>query len=455
MQLKIIATTYFMMKMKIFYFLILALLFPLLALPQSKPASSIKAGLEKLPGVKSVEVLPCDTFFKEKYLLRVEQPVNHHKKNGATFVQRVYVGFAGKEKPTVFVTEGYNAGYAGNPRYINELCPLLFANEVVVEHRYFGESVPEPNDWKFLTIEQAAADHHRINELMKTVFHGKFISTGISKGGQTTMYYKYFYPDDVAVAVPYVAPLNFSDDDSRVNPFIQNIGSEDCRNKIWDFQIEILKKKDALLPAFSRLANEQNYHFDYVGGIEAAFEYSVLEYPFAFWQWGFIPCSEIPDEAAADSTFLKHFLSVSPMDYFADECIRQYWPFFYQALTEIGYYGYDTTGMGQYFDAIHGLTFSFCAPEGTHPKFDGKMMKKVDKFLKNKGNNMIYLYGEYDPWSSTAFVPKDGKTNALKVVKAGGSHTTRILNLPEEQRTQVLDSLGKWLGSKNNRNLPE
>ncbi len=429
-------------------FLVLALIFPLFVISQGKPASSIKEGLEKLPSVKSVEILPCDTFFKEKYLLLVEQPVNHHKKNGATFLQRVYVGFSGTEQPTVFVTEGYTAGYAGNPRYINELCPLLGANEVVVEHRYFGESVPEPNDWKYLTIEQAAADHHAINQLMKQVFHGKFVSTGISKGGQTTMYYKYFYPDDVAVSVPYVGTLNFSVDDTRVNPFIQNIGSKDCRNKIRDFQIEILKMKDVLLPEFQKLANKHNYHFEYVGGAKAAFEYSVLEYPFAFWQWGFIPCEEIPDENSTDSTLLKHFLSVSPMDYFADEGIRQFWPFFYQALTEIGYYGYDTTGMGQYFKAINGLTFTFCAPEGTHPKFSGKKMKKVDKFLKNKGNNMIYLYGEYDPWFSTAFVPAFGKTNALKIVKQGGSHTTRILNLPEDQRTQVLDSLGKWLDQK-------
>jgi hypothetical protein len=436
------------MKTSNLCFLVLAVIFPLFVISQGKPASSIKAGLEKLPGVKSVEVLPCDTFFKEKYLLRVEQPVNHHKKNGDTFLQRVYVGFSGTEQPTVFVTEGYNAGYAGNPRYINELCPLLGANEVVVEHRYFGESEPEPNDWKFLTIEQAAADHHRINEMMKTIFHRKFVSTGISKGGQTTMYYKYFYPDDIAVAVPYVGPLNFSVDDARVNPFIQNIGSKDCRDKIRDFQIEVLKKKDALMPAFFKLANDQDYHFEYVGGAEATFEYSVLEYPFAFWQWGFIPCEAIPDENPADSTLLKHFLSVSPMDYFADEGIRQYWPFFYQALTEIGYYGYDTTDMGQYFEAINGLTFSFCAPEGTHPKFGGKKMKKVDKFLKSKGNNMIYLYGEYDPWSSTAFEPKEGNTNALKVVKAGGSHTTRILNLPDNQRTQVSDSLEKWLNVK-------
>jgi hypothetical protein len=269
------------------------------------------------------------------------------------------------------------------------------------------------------------------------------------------MYYKYFYPDDVAVSVPYVGPLNFSVDDARVNPFIQNIGSKECRDKISNFQIGVLKKKDALMLDFSKLANENNYHFEYVCGAEAAFEYSVLEYPFAFWQWGFIPCEAIPDENSADSTLLRHFLSVSPMDYFADEGIRQFWPFFYQALTEIGYYGYDTTGMGQYFKAINGLTFSFCAPEGTHPKFSGKKMKKVDKFLKNKGNNMIYLYGEYDPWSSTAFEPADGKTNVLKVVKAGGSHTTRILNLPSDQQTQVLDSLEKWLGQNINRNFPE
>jgi len=409
---------------------------------------TLKAQLEKLPGVKSVEPLPCDTFFKEKYLIRIEQAVNHRKKNGRTFSQRVYVSFKGTDKPTIFVTEGYNAGYAGHPKYVNELCLLLDANEVVVEHRYFGESVPDPEDWKYLTIKQAAADHHRVNELMKQVFHGKLVSTGISKGGQTTMYYKYFYPDDVAVAIPYVGPLNFSIDDPRVNPFINHIDGNDCRTKIRDFQVNILKRKTDLLPAYTQLAEKSNYHFTIVGGAEAAFEYSVLEYPFAFWQWGFVPCSMIPAEAAPDSILLKQLAAVSPMDYFADEGIRQYWPFFYQALTEIGYYGYDTTGMGQYFNAIHGLTFKFCAPPETHLKFHKREMRRVNRFLKNHGNNMIYLYGEYDPWSSTAFVPEDGKTNALKIIKPGGAHTTRILNLPDDQKEAVITTLQQWLNLK-------
>ena len=73
-------------------------------------------------------------------------------------------------------------------------------------------------------------------------------------------------------------------------------------------------------------------------------------------------------------------------------------------------------------------------------------MKRVDKFLKKNGDNMIYIYGEFDPWSAPAFVPIPGKTNALKVVKPGGSHITRINNLPDDQKKVVLDTLGKWLG---------
>lgn len=416
-----------------------------------KPISSIKGELENLDGIQSVEILKCDTFFLEKYLVQVEQAVNHKKKNGPTFTQRVFVGFKGRSKPTIFVTEGYAANYAAWPKYVNELCVLLDANLVFVEHRYFGQSIPDATTWKYHTIEQSANDHHNINQMIKQVLHGKYVSTGISKGGQTTMYYKYYFPEDVDVWIPYVGPLNFGIADARVNPFINNIGSEKCRNKIKNFQILALEKRDELMDDFEKLAENEGYHYHTIGGIEAGYEMIVLEYPFAFWQWGYFSCEDIPDENAADSTILKHLLTVSPMDYFADEGIAGMWPFFYQALSQIGYYDYDTTGMGHYFDHITTLDFSFCAPPGTHPKYKKKYMKKVDCYLKENSNNMIFIYGEYDPWSATAFEPEAGKTNVLKIVKPGGSHTTRINNLPEKQRDQVLDTLEKWLEVKIER----
>ena len=439
------------MKHNYLILFIFVILFPIISLGQAKPVSSIKGELEKLPGVKSVEVLKCDTFFLEKYLLRIEQPVDHKKNNGPTFTQRVYVGFKGRTKPTVFVTEGYGGWYAGNPKYLNELCPLLDANLVFVEHRYFGEPIPDSTNWKFLTIQQSASDHHRINQLMKQVMTGKYVSTGISKGGQTTMYYKYYFPEDCQVWVPYVGPLNFSIGDERINPFINQVGTEECRQKVRDFQLLALEREGNIIVDFAKMAHEKGYHFEAVKGIEAAYEYVILEYPFAFWQWGTIPCESIPGNDAPDSVILQHLSDVSLLDYFADEGIKQYWPFFYQALTQIGYYDYDTTGFGKKFNDIQDLTFSFCAPPGTNPKFKSKYMKRVDKYLKNNGNNMIFIYGEYDPWSATAFVPIQGKTNALKIVKKGGAHSTRINNLPDYQRTQVLDSLEKWLEININR----
>nr|NQU89488.1 peptidase [Bacteroidota bacterium] len=439
------------MRSGYFYLFIVGFLAAQSVLSQSKPISSIKGELENLQGVNSVVTLKCDTFFLEKYLVKIDQPVDHRKKSGPSFSQRVYIGFKGRNKPTVFVTEGYGGAYAAWPKYLNELCPILDANLVFVEHRYFGESIPDTGNWKYHTIEQSANDHHRINQLMKQIFSGKFVSTGISKGGQTTMYYKYYFPEDVDVWIPYVAPLNFSIADNRVNPFINNIDGEDCRKKIVAFQKLALYRQDRLMADFNKLAKTEGYHYNTIGGNEAGFEYIVLEYPFAFWQWGFIPCKDIPTNSDHDSTVLRHLLEVSPLDYFTDEGMRDMWPFFYQALTQIGYYDYDTTGLGNQLDYVTDLTFSPFAPPGTNLKFKKKYMKNVDEFLRTKGDNMICLYGEYDPWSSTAFVPEAGKTNALKVVKKRGSHTTQINNLPEHQRNQVLDSLELWLNVKTNR----
>ena len=74
-------------------------------------------------------------------------------------------------------------------------------------------------------------------------------------------------------------------------------------------------------------------------------------------------------------------------------------------------------------------------------------MEKVDQFVRHEGDNMIFIYGEWDPWSAPG-VQITGKTNSFKVVKPEGSHGTRIRNLPEEQRKKVLESLGEWLECK-------
>ena len=37
------------------------------------------------------------------------------------------------------------------------------------------------------------------------------------------------------------------------------------------------------------------------------------------------------------------------------------------------------------------------------------------------------------------------ETNSLKIVKKGGSHRTRILNLPKEQRDLAITTIREWM----------
>lgn len=84
---------------------------------------------------------------------------------------------------------------------------LIEGNQILMVHRFFPMATPDPINWQYCNIRQAAADQHRIKELLKDLYPGKWISGGTSKGGMTALFYKRFYPDDVDATVAYVAPI--------------------------------------------------------------------------------------------------------------------------------------------------------------------------------------------------------------------------------------------------------
>ncbi len=389
--------------------------------------------------------LKTDTFFMERYLLEVEQPLDHGYPDGKTFTQRVFLSHKGMNEPVVFITEGYAANYAQNSHYLHELTSYLNTNQVCVEHRYFGESIPDPLDWSKLTVYNSATDHHRIVKILKNIYGGKWLSTGISKGGQTSMFFRYFYPEDVDVSVPYVAPLNFSVEDKRVYRFLDNVGDSVCRSRVLNFQLELLRNKDIYLPAFEKLATKKK--LKYRMGEEKGFELSVFEYSFSFWQWGAVDCSKIPTNGTPGE-MIKHLDRVASIDWVSDKGIAGYQAFFYQALAEIGFYGYDIAPFKEYVSFTENPTFKFTAPEGLNVEYNPVVMQEVDFFIRHNAENMLFIYGENDPWSSTA-VDLTYSNNCLKIVKPGGSHITRIRNLPDEQKDFVLVTLRKWLELEN------
>lgn len=407
---------------------------------------SAQTGLQqKLSEISAItETQPLEsTEFSEKYVTYFTQPLDHRHPKKGSFRQRVIVAHAGFDRPTVIITEGYGAAYALKPQYREELSRLLNANMVFVEYRYFLESTPEPKDWQYLTAENSADDLHAVRNAFKSIYPGKWIATGISKGGQTTLLYRTFYPDDVDISVPYVAPLCYGVEDGRHEPFLRKVSTPEDRKRIEDFQLEVLKRKAALLPRFEKYCNEKGLKFR--APVEEIYDYCVLEYSFALWQWG-TPVSSIPATTASDDEIFAHLLNISNPDYFiADSPTAS---FFVQAARELGYYGYDTKPFKKYLsiqsskDYLHRLMLP---EELKDMPFDKTLSKKITKFLKENDPKMIFIYGQNDPWTAAGVTWLKGKKNIHVFVEPGGSHRARIGTLPEEEKKQVMELINEWL----------
>lgn len=413
--------------------------------------NTLKAFLENQPEIKSVHEMPHTDFFVAKYKVMVEQPVDHNDPLKGTFLQRVLIADKGIDQPVVFITEGYNGGYSENPNYINELCPIMGANQICMDHRYFGESMPEPLNWDYLTVRNAAADHHHIIQMMKKYYSGKWIATGISKGGQTAVYHRWLYPNDVDVSVPYVAPLNFGVEDGRHEPFIANTtGTPEGRKKVRAFQLQILKNRETYLPLLKKYCTNNKLHP--LLNNDEMLDYVALEFSYGFWQYD-NSLDDIPAlDAPAEELFAELVKVSSPM-YLSAEGVNIFKSFYVQAAHELGYYGYDVKPFKDYLSikSAEGWLNCIYLPE-LDIKYNKKTAKQVEKFINNTDAKMLFIYGEWDPWTASGFEVPD-KPNFLKIVKPNGSHNTRINNLPKPQKQQVKQHFEDWLDMEVNINI--
>lgn len=411
----------------------------------SLPLSAQTALLEKMGKIAAItETRPLEsTEFSEKYVAYFTQPLDHSHPEKGTFTQRVIVSHVGFDRPTVMVTEGYGASYAFGTHYREELSRLFNTNMIFVEYRYFLESTPTPKDWNYLTAENSAEDLHAVREAFRSIYSGKWIATGISKGGQTAMLYRTFFPEDVDISVPYVAPLCYGVEDGRHEPFLRKVSTAEARKKIENFQLEVLKRKAALLPRFEKYCIKKGYKFR--APIEEIYDYSVLEYSFALWQWG-TPIDQIPAVTASDDELFTHLLAISEPSYFVEEGDNV--SFFVQAARELGYYGYDIRPFKKYLtiktskDYLRRLMLP---KELSDIKFDKTLSRKITRFLKKNDPKMIFIYGQNDPWTAAGVTWLKEKKNIHVFVQPDGSHLARIGTLPQKEKEEVIGLIKEWL----------
>ena len=394
-----------------------------------------------LKGVITVDSLPSD-YSSEKYVVTIRQPLDHKHPEKGSFTQRVVISHEGFDRPTVLVTEGYGGDYALNPRYRDELAGLFQTNTVFVEHRYFSGSVPDTVDWQYLTAQNSASDLHLITTLFKQIYPQKWISTGISKGGQTALIYRAFFPNDVDITVPYVAPVSRSAEDGRHEPFLNVVGDKKTRQAILSFQREVLKRRGEIIPLLEKFCMEKQLSFRI--SMNEVLDYCVLEYSFAFWQWG-TPASQIPANSATTEVLFKHLTEISGPDYFATGQPTQ--AFFIQAARELGYYGYDIEPFKDllFIRTSKDYLQRIMLPEGITIQFQPELYKRLTNFIATSDPRLIFVYGEYDPWTSVGITKLDGKKNMFVAIQPKGSHRARINTLPDSLRDKVIKTINLWL----------
>ncbi|MCK8479354.1 S28 family serine protease [Psychroserpens algicola] len=400
---------------------------------------------EKLSNIKNVVTVELKTptsHFDEFYEIWFEQPIDHNDTSKGTFKQRVLLGFENSNLPVIVELEGYGI----NSEKAGELTTHYKANEIIIEHRYFNNSRPEEIDWNTLTLENAAKDQNMIIKSIKdAVFpKAKFITTGISKGCQTTMAHRRFFPNAVDASVCYVGPLNYKREDPRVYSFLKTVATQDERDKVMAFQNLCFKNKSALLEKMKAAAIAKNMSWEF--GVEKAIEYTILEYSFAFWQWG-TSTDDIPSQNASIDAIYKHLIDVVGYGFFEESSVNKLQPYFWAALTQQGIYGYETAPFKTYLNTEDIYKFDWAFPEGISKTYDLKPMQDIKWFLDTTAEDMLFIYGEYDAWSATAVELNDTSKDReiYKYVKPKGDHTTRIKSFSEDTQQSIYSIIDGWL----------
>ncbi|MBR5511076.1 MAG: aminopeptidase [Bacteroidaceae bacterium] len=426
------------------YFMVMLLV--VFAVTLNAKKNDITKMLKKIDAVSSFEKIEKLDTLRSYYSLKFTQQLDKDNPEAGTFEQRVLLGHRGWDRPMVIITQGYGGGgsFSSN-RFYEELTTLIDANVLFVEHRYFDESTPSPCNWDYLTIPNSMEDYHAITTAFKEFYKNKWLSTGISKGGSTSMFYRAYYPDDVDVSVPYVAPLCVALEDGRHESFLEQASTKAKRDAVRNFQLLMLERKEVYMPLFEDYCKKKNYTFRQP--LSVIYDYCVLEYAFSFWQWG-NPVEKIPTLEAGDEAIFKYFIASCDPDYFSRG--NRLDSFSVQAVKDFGYYGYNVEPFKKYIkEPLEDYYKKIMLGEDWYDvEFDGSVHRKVVDYLTENDPKMIYIYGEWDPWTANGvtWLRDRNKKNIRIFIEPDGSHKARIGTMPENMKKEILDLLEEWVG---------
>jgi len=401
------------------------------------------AQLRALPNVAdATEQATTDVGYRY-VVLHFVQPVDHDDPASATFLQEVSLLHADFTAPLVVWTSGYFDYYLDNE---TEPAVLLQANQISIEHRFFGTSRPDPADWTKLTIEQMADDEHAIVQALAQLYTGPRIASGGSKGGMTATYYRRFFPDDVAGTVPYVAPISFGAPDERYPGFIATIDPGACHDAIRALATDLIANHRAAMEAEATADAAANNHTYTRIALGPAVESAIEGLEWSFWQYyGVDYCTDVPATDATNDQMFTFLNEISPVSESDDDQVAFFEAYYYQSYAQLGYPDDGTTYLKPYY-MYTDADYVGALPGGVEPPYDGgAAMHDIDGFVEQSGDRLLFVYGQWDPWTGGAFVLR-GTRDSLDLQVATGDHDSEISDLAMADMQAAFGKLQAWTG---------
>lgn len=445
---------------------------PVAPTPEPEVSTPFFKALSEIPNVHDIKVFKeatkygfkeaADYGFKEGYEFFFDQPIDHKNPSLGTFQQRVRICVRDVNLPTVLYTHGY--ALTPVPPTI-DLTEALGTNHVQIEHRYYdGSKILSDTRWEYLTIEQAAADHHAIIQALKPLLPKEWISTGVSKDGMASIYLRYYYPDDIDVTTAFCSPIMTSMLDLRTGRYMQQECGKDDVKPIVDSHINRLfvNGKDGLYARYCQIAEEKTaakgvpysaYSFE-------KYVYRVLLQTFSFYMLNNAEMRQekIPSIDCPNDSLIKFYCSFSSdQDYQFDEYYweeRPGYPFDVQKTKQMGYVGFDYSLLPQLegtgFDAAKADENPFDLFERDlwlYDTYDNSVMLDiVNNFLPNFDKPILLVYCQNDPW--TGGRPTNLNPVTKLIINPDGYHNQEINNpdlYDPALRQEIIDYIGKYV----------
>jgi hypothetical protein len=411
------------------------------------PLGDILDELKAIPGLTVEErttMLEGYRFFVMTY----DQPVDHKNPSGARFQQRMTLLHRDYKAPTVGHNSGYNVSTRGGRSQITQ---MTMGNQLSMEHRFFLPSRPEPANWDLLNIEQAANDQHRITQALKARIYkdSKWLTTGASKGGMTSLFHRRFFPNDVDGTIAYVAPIDYPADavqspTNRYIMFLDNVGTDAaCRQKLKDFQNQALARRAAMK---TRMSAEQGVTWEILGQ-DRALEFAVEEMPFIFWQYGSQSrCASIPAANATDDAVYKFLDDTSGVASYGDQDLLAFLPYYHQSASQLGYPISDESYLVGLMYPGADTADAYIPSNIPKPTYDnGEAMTDIQSWISSSGERIMLIYGQNDPWTAGA-VSLGNATDSFKYIAPNGNHGASIVGLTAADSMAAQATVLRWAG---------